>query len=102
MGIPNPLKMKIANTIIKNVIESSDEDCRVQFGGAAIGIDVLRWQLWASYRLSYANTIKSPNCPFHIRCKKTSQVRRKKLCWDSVWIRQALTTLLQQSRSNYL
>jgi hypothetical protein len=67
MGIPNNLKIEAINTIIKNVIQNPDKDCRVQFGSAAIGIDVLRWQLWASYKLSYATTIKSPDCPYTLK-----------------------------------
>jgi hypothetical protein len=67
MGIPNNLKLEALNTIIKNVIQNPDKDCRVQFGSAAIGVDVLRWQLWASYKLSYASTIKSPDCPYTLK-----------------------------------
>ena len=54
MGIPNNLKIEAINTIIKNVIQNPDKDSRVQFGSSTIGVDVLRWQLWASYKLPYA------------------------------------------------
>jgi hypothetical protein len=64
MGIPNNLKIEAVNTLTKNVIQDPDKDCRVQFGSSTIGVDVLRWQLWASYRLPYASTIKSPDCPY--------------------------------------
>lgn len=64
MGVPNNLKLKALNTIIKNVIQNPDKDCRVQFGTSTIGIDVLRWQLWASYKLPLASRIKAPDCPY--------------------------------------
>ncbi|RCJ31923.1 hypothetical protein A6769_29345 [Nostoc punctiforme NIES-2108] len=48
MGIPNNLKIEAINTIIKNVIQNPDKDCRVQFGSSTIGVDVLRWQIWAN------------------------------------------------------
>ncbi|YAF99545.1 MAG: hypothetical protein AB3A66_29980 (plasmid) [Nodularia sp. CChRGM 3473] len=67
MGIPSNLKTEAVNTIIKNVIENPDKDCRVQFGSSTIGVDVLRWQLWASYKLPYASTIKSPDCPYTLK-----------------------------------
>ncbi len=67
MGIPNNLKIEAVNTIIKNVIQNPNKDCRVQFGSSAIGIDVLRWQLWASYKLPYASTIKSPDCAYTLK-----------------------------------
>lgn len=67
MGITNNLKMEAVNTIIKNVIQNPDKDCRVQFGSAAIGVDVLRWQLWASYKLPYASGIKAPDCPYTLK-----------------------------------
>jgi hypothetical protein len=67
MGIPNNLKIEAINTIIKNVIQNPDKDSRVQFGSAAIGVDVLRWQLWASYKLPYASRIKAPDCPYTLK-----------------------------------
>jgi hypothetical protein len=67
MGIPNNLKIEAVNTLIKNVVQNPDKDCRVQFGSSAIGVDVLRWQLWASYKLPYASTIKSPDCPYTLK-----------------------------------
>ncbi|WGV24196.1 hypothetical protein [Halotia branconii] len=67
MGIPNDLKVEAVNTIIKNVIRTPNKDCRVQFGSSTIGVDVLRWQLWASYRLPYASTVKSPDCPYTLK-----------------------------------
>lgn len=67
MGIPNNLKIEAINTIIKNVIQNPDKDCRVQFGSSTIGIDVLRWQLWASYKLPYASGIKAPDCPYTLK-----------------------------------
>ena len=67
MGIPNNLKIEAINTIIKNLIQNPDKDCRVQFGSSTIGVDVLRWQLWASYKLPYASTIKSPDCPYTLK-----------------------------------
>jgi hypothetical protein len=36
-------------------------------GSAAIGIDVLRWQFWASYKLPYAIGIKAPDCPYTLK-----------------------------------
>ena len=67
MGIPNNLKIEAINTIIKNLIQNPDKDPRVQFGSSTIGVDVLRWQLWASYKLPYASTIKSPDCPYTLK-----------------------------------
>jgi len=67
MGIPNNLKMEAVNTIIKNVIHNPDKDCRIVLDSAAIGIDVLRWQLWASYKLPYASAIKAPDCPYTLK-----------------------------------
>lgn len=67
MGIPNTLKMEIINTLIKNIADNPDKDCRVEYGGAAIGVDVLRWQLWASYGLPYASGIKAPDCPYTLK-----------------------------------
>jgi hypothetical protein len=67
MGITNALKTEAVNTIISRVIENPDQDCRVQFGSAAIGIDVLRFSLWASYRLPYASGIKAPDCPYTLK-----------------------------------
>ncbi|MBW4689238.1 MAG: hypothetical protein KME40_30130 [Komarekiella atlantica HA4396-MV6] len=67
MGITNTLKIEMVNTIIKNILDKPDKDCRVQYSGAAIGIDVLRWQLWASYKLPYASTIKAPDCPYTLK-----------------------------------
>ncbi|MCC5633529.1 hypothetical protein LC613_39410 [Nostoc sphaeroides CHAB 2801] len=67
MGIPNNLKTEAINTIIKNVIQNPDKDCRVQFGSSTIGVDVLRWQLWASYKLQKASGIKTPDCPYTLK-----------------------------------
>lgn len=67
MGIPNNLKLEAVNTIIKNVIQNPDKDCRVQFGSSTIGVDVLRWQLWASYKLQKASGIKAPDCPYTLK-----------------------------------
>jgi hypothetical protein len=67
MGIPNNLKIEAINTIIKNVIQNPDKDCRVQFGSSTIGVDVLRWQLWASYKLPDASGIKAPDCPYTLK-----------------------------------
>ncbi|NDJ26174.1 hypothetical protein GS682_32310 [Nostoc sp. B(2019)] len=67
MGITNTLKIEMVNTIIKNILDKPDKDCRVQFGGAAIGIDVLRWQLWVSYKLPYASGLKAPDCPYTLK-----------------------------------
>lgn len=67
MGIPNHLKTEAINTIIKNVIQNPDKDCRVQFGSSTIGVDVLGWQLWASYKLPYASGIKTPDCPYTLK-----------------------------------
>ena len=67
MGIPNNLKTEAINTIIKNLIQNPDKDCRVQFGSSTIGVDVLRWQLWASYKLQKASGIKTPDCPYTLK-----------------------------------
>ena len=67
MGIPNNLKTEAINTIIKNVIQNPDKDYRVQFGSSTIGVDVLQWQLWASYKLPYASGIKTPDCPYTLK-----------------------------------
>ncbi|MHC5770800.1 MAG: hypothetical protein ACYTXI_35525 [Nostoc sp.] len=67
MGIPNNLKTEAINTIIKNVIQNPDKDYRVQFGSSTIGVDVLRWQLWASYKLQKASGIKTPDCPYTLK-----------------------------------
>ncbi|MCC5633054.1 hypothetical protein LC613_36640 [Nostoc sphaeroides CHAB 2801] len=40
---------------------------RVQFGSSTIGVDVLRWQLWASYKLQKASGIKTPDCPYTLK-----------------------------------
>ncbi|QLE53857.1 hypothetical protein FD724_39215 (plasmid) [Nostoc sp. C057] len=45
--------------------KTPDKDYRVQFGSSTIGVDVLRWQLWASYKLPYVSGIKTPDCPFY-------------------------------------
>jgi hypothetical protein len=67
MGITNALKTEMVNTITKNILDKPDKDCRVQYSGAAIGVDVLRWQLWASYKLPYASGIKAPDCPYTLK-----------------------------------
>lgn len=67
MGIPNTLKMEIINTLVKNIADNPDQDCRIEYSGAAIGVDVLRWQLWASYRLPYASGIKALDCPYTLK-----------------------------------
>jgi hypothetical protein len=67
MGITNTLKIEMVNIIIKNILDKPDKDCRVQYSGAAIGVDVLRWQLWASYKLPYASGIKAPDCPYTLQ-----------------------------------
>ncbi|MBD2650959.1 hypothetical protein ACEYW6_32675 [Nostoc sp. UIC 10607] len=67
MGIPNNLKIEAINTIIKNVTQNPDKDCRVQFGSSTIGVEVLRWQLWAFYKLPYASGIKTPDCPYTLK-----------------------------------
>ncbi|MBD2512050.1 hypothetical protein H6G91_33295 [Nostoc muscorum FACHB-395] len=67
MGIPNNLKTEAINTIIKNVIQNPDKDSQVQFGSSTIGVDVLRWQLWASYKLPYASGIKTPDCLYTLK-----------------------------------
>lgn len=67
MGVPNNLKIEAVNTIIKNVIQNPDKDCRVQFDSSTIGVDVLRWQIWASYKLPYASGIKTPDCPYTLK-----------------------------------
>ncbi|MBE9038224.1 hypothetical protein [aff. Roholtiella sp. LEGE 12411] len=67
MGITNALKTEMVNTIIINILDKPDKDCRVQYSGAAIGVDVLRWQLWASYKLPYASAIKAPDCPYTLK-----------------------------------
>ncbi|ACC84938.1 hypothetical protein [Nostoc punctiforme] len=67
MGIPNNLKVEAINTIIKNVIQNPDKDYQVQFGSSTIGVYVLRWQLWAAYKLPYASGIKTPDCPYTLK-----------------------------------
>lgn len=67
MGIPNNLKIEAINTIIKNVKQNPDKDYRVQFGSSTIGVDVLRWRIWASYKLPYASGIKTPDCPYTLK-----------------------------------
>lgn len=64
MGIPNTTKAEMVNTIIKSIAKKSNQDCRVQYDGATIGVDVLRWQLWASYRLPFGHKLKTPDCPY--------------------------------------
>ncbi|WP_341531743.1 hypothetical protein WKK05_40490 (plasmid) [Nostoc sp. UHCC 0302] len=76
MGIPNTLKVEIINTIIKNINSKQNEDCQVQYGGAVIGVDVLRWQLWASYRPPFGSTIKSPDCPYTLLLHLESQTNK--------------------------
>ncbi|GAX38804.1 hypothetical protein [Nodularia sp. NIES-3585] len=78
LGIPNNLKMEAVNTIIKNIIENPDKDCRVQFGSSTIGVDVLRWQLWAAYQLPYANKLKTPDCPYTLK-KHLETIATKKI-----------------------
>jgi hypothetical protein len=67
MGITNALKTEMVNTITKNILDKPDKDCRVQYSGAAIGVNVLHWQVWASYKLPYAHAIKAPDCPYTLQ-----------------------------------
>ncbi|MCC5641015.1 hypothetical protein LC593_35350 [Nostoc sp. CHAB 5844] len=64
MGITNALKMEAVNTIVSKITDNPDKDCRIEIGNSAIGVDVLRWQLWAFYRLPYARDFKAPDCPY--------------------------------------
>ncbi|MBE9210525.1 hypothetical protein IQ244_29290 [Nostoc sp. LEGE 06077] len=79
MGITNNLKMEAINTIISRVSENPNKDCRVQFGSTAIGVDVLRWQLWAFYQLPYANGIKAPDCPYTLEKHLAKDTRTSEL-----------------------
>ncbi len=83
MGITNALKTEMVNTITKNVIQNPDKDCRVQYSGAAIGIDVLRWQLWASYKLPYASGLKAPDCPYTLKKHLSGETKKNTLGFGS-------------------
>jgi hypothetical protein len=77
MGITNALKTEMVNIIIKNIVEQPDKDCQTQFGStAAIGVDVLRWELWATYKLPYANVIKAPDCPYTLQKYLSEEVSK--------------------------
>ena len=67
MGIPNTQKAEMVNAIIKSIAKNPDKDCRVEYNGAAIGVDVLRWQLWASYRFPFGHKLKTPDCPYTLQ-----------------------------------
>ncbi|AVH63947.1 hypothetical protein [Nostoc sp. 'Peltigera membranacea cyanobiont' N6] len=57
MGIPNNLKIEAINTIIKNLIQNPDKDCRVQFGNSTIGVDVLRGSF--GHPINYLTPVES-------------------------------------------
>ncbi|MBD2303381.1 hypothetical protein H6G80_33735 [Nostoc sp. FACHB-87] len=79
MGIPGNLKLEAVNILINKIIQVSDKDHRVEFANAnaAIGVDVLRWNLWAFYRLPYARGYQAPDCGYtlklHLEQKAASQ-----------------------------
>ncbi|WP_193199757.1 hypothetical protein [Nostoc sp. MG11] len=68
MGIPNNLKIEALLALSSATVGTPDQDCRVVIGGnSAIGVNVLHWQLWASYKLPYAHAIKAPDCPYTLK-----------------------------------
>lgn len=79
MGIPNQLKIEAVNILITKIVKDPDKDCRIEFANsdAAIGVDVLQWNLWAFYRLPYAHGYKAPDCDYglkqHLEQKAASQ-----------------------------
>ncbi|MBD2441178.1 hypothetical protein [Nostoc sp. FACHB-110] len=69
MGIPSNTKVEAVNLLISKIVKDPDKDCRIEFANsnAAVGVDVLRWRLWAFYRLPYARDFQAPDCGYTLK-----------------------------------